>query len=95
MKRLFKYELQERGIAIVEMPAGAKLLHVADQCGAAQLWAEVDDQRKLEARRIAVLYTGFDGVPEGAVYVGTAISNGGNIVRHVYEVPSPAGAPAQ
>jgi hypothetical protein len=50
------------------------------------MWAQCEESEHVEPRLFAVLYTGFDEVPENAEYLGTVISYGGNIVRHVYEV---------
>ena len=84
--RILKFTLHERGSRILEMPRGADLLHVGDQLGALQLWAQCEETEHVETRLFAVLYTGFDEVPENAEYLGTVISSGGNIVRHVYEI---------
>jgi hypothetical protein len=89
VSRIFKYTLHDHGEAILPLPSGAEVLHVADQCGAIQLWARVNPNAKpLVGRRFATLYTGFDEVPEGAIYLGTALSQGGSIVTHVFELAS-------
>lgn len=84
--RVLKFTLQDRGVALVALPENAKILSVGDQCGALQLWALCDETMQ-EARRFAVLYTGFDEVPEGAKFIGTVLSLSGSMVRHVFEVP--------
>jgi hypothetical protein len=68
------------------LPRGAAVLSVGDQSGAVQLWALADDTKQLDPRRFAVLYTGFDKVPVGAHFIGTVISAGGSIVRHIFEL---------
>lgn len=85
MIRVLKYTLHEHGASIIPLPRGSVLLHIGDQQGALQLWAQVNDQAPLESRKFATIYTGFDEVPHGR-YVGTAISQGGNVVRHVFEI---------
>lgn len=84
MRKIYKYTLHEHGKSLLPLPVGAKILHVADQQGAVQLWAEVPPGERLESRTFHVAYTGGEA-PDGA-YIGTAITPGGNIVRHVYEV---------
>lgn len=84
--RILKYTLHERGVALLPLPSRAILLHVDDQDGALQLWVQANPELPLETHYFAVLFTGFDEVPPGALYVGTVLSSGGNFVRHVYEV---------
>lgn len=86
--QVLKYTLHERGTAVLDLPRGAQILSVDDQCGALQLWMLVRSGVPKEARRILVAFTGFDDVPSTAVFIGTALSDGGNIVRHVFEVPA-------
>lgn len=85
--RILKYTLHEYGAAILDLPEGSHILSVADQCGALQLWAEADTNKTKEARKIHVVFTG-DDAPEGK-YIGTALTSGGNIVRHVYDATHP------
>jgi len=85
--RIFKYTLHDHGVALIDIPAGSRFIHVEEQATALQLWAIVDQSQMLEGRCIAVLYTGFDEVPDGAHYIGTVLSHSGNIVRHVFELP--------
>lgn len=86
MQTIFKYTLQQHGAAIVPMPKDAQILHVGNQCDALQLWALVDAEQPLEARRIRVAFTGeaMDDDPR-RIYIGTWISSGGNLVAHVFE----------
>lgn len=86
MIRILKYTLHEHGSAIQPLPRGAKVLHVGDQAGSVQLWAQVDDTQPLEGRTFTTIYTGFDEVPARGVFIGTVISHGGSIVRHVFEI---------
>lgn len=84
--RILKYTLHAHGIETTALPRGAAVISVGDQSGAVQLWAIADDTQPMEERRFAVLYTGFDDVPAGAHFIGTVISAGGSIVRHVFEM---------
>lgn len=87
MTRILKYTLRHHGETVITIPARAILRHVDNQCDALQLWAEVDDTKAPEERTFFTVYTGFDDVPEDSFYVGTALSQGGSIVSHVYELP--------
>jgi hypothetical protein len=66
--RILKYTLHAHGIETTALPRGAAVLSVGDQSGAVQLWAIADDTQPMEERRFAVLYTGFDEVPEGLTH---------------------------
>jgi hypothetical protein len=86
MSTIHKYTLQQHGAAIVPMPKGAQMLHVGNQCDALQLWALVDAEQPLEARRIRVAFTGEAmETDHRRTYLGTWISSGGNLVAHVFE----------
>ena len=86
MKTVLKYQLSHNGRTGISLPANAKLLHVANQQGLIQLWVCVDSNGMWTVRDFLCVYTGFDVVPENAVYVGTAISADGSSVTHVYEL---------
>lgn len=83
--KVHKYVLAHRGTVHLELPEGAKVLLVANQYGNCTLWAEVDQEARLEVRAFECIYTGFDDVPEGR-YIGSTISMEGAHVTHVYEV---------
>lgn len=80
MKTVWKFFLDRE----VEMPTGAKLLHVAEQHGQLCTWAEVDPDAPTEIRRFALVGTGHN-VPENVTFVGTILMMGGGILIHVYE----------
>lgn len=86
-RRVWKFVLRQPQ-QLVEMPAGARLLHVAADPASPNpaLWAEVDPQAASERRGLVVVMTGqpFDGT--GARYVGTTLIADLGIVAHVYEV---------
>lgn len=84
MKTIWKYPLQLKGGAQrAEMPAGARVIHVAQQHGTPTLWAEVDDDNPTEARLFTVHGTGHP-IKHAGRYVGTAV--GVPFVWHVYEL---------
>lgn len=86
MIRVLKFTLHDQGSALVPLPRGAKVLSVADQRGAVQLWVQADDKAPLESRHFATLYTGHDEVPHRGHFVGSVISQSGDLVRHVFEI---------
>lgn len=65
----------------VRMPAGYKLLAVAEQRGVVCVWAEVDPQAERVAASVCVVGTGWT-LPHGVKHVGTALI--GPFVWHVY-----------
>lgn len=69
----------------MEMPAGARLLHVHEQRGQVCVWAEVDPLAPKVLRKVLAIPTGGRAV--GVSYVGTAhlVYGGGNLVFHVYD----------
>lgn len=84
--RVWKYVLRKPQ-QLVEMPAGARLLHV-DQDPASlnpAVWAEVDPQADPQVRRLAVVMTGEAFDSEGLTYIGTAWIRELGIIAHVYE----------
>ena len=96
MRCVLKYTLHAHGEALVPLPAGAIIRHVADRGEALHLWAEVDDEMPLHGRRLLIAYTGVDEIPAGAVFIATVPAPGGAIVSHLYElvVGPPGTAPA-
>ena len=93
MITVYKYQLRGSNRTIVEMPKGAKILHVANQDGNPVLWARVDTERKIEERTILLVGTGWPisdvGVDPLKVdpwyYIGTFMSHNSSLVWHVFE----------
>lgn len=71
----------------VEMPKGARLLHVHEQGGDVCLWAEVDPAAPKVDRVVLVFGTGHPIRHEQIEYVGTAhlVEAGQSLVLHVYD----------
>lgn len=86
MKTVWKYSLGPYGGSI-DMPSGAKALHLAKQDGFICLWVEVDPDTPLMERHFVPVGTGHE-VPDGAVYVGTVLLDDDSLVLHFYEVPA-------
>lgn len=85
MKRVYKYEIEALDITI-QMPAEAQILHVAEQHGTMQLWAQIDPDRPLYPRRFRTYGTGHDMPDNPGKFAGTMLVQDGNYVFHVYEV---------
>lgn len=71
--------------ATINMPKGAKIVHIANWGGAWSVWAEVDPDAPLVERTFTVIPTGLMDVPESGVYLETIFAPGG-FVWHVYEI---------
>lgn len=92
MKQIFKYRLPietptPTGYFVVEMPRGAKVLHVHSQEPdqvAPFLWALVDANAPKEPRAFAIHGTGHPHNADPAEYLGSA--HCGPFVWHVFGV---------
>lgn len=85
MKQVWKFILDPKD-STVEMPEGAKPLHVAGQGENICLWAEVDPANKKVKRVFELFGTGHViGNAFARGYVGTAHIYGDSLVFHVYE----------
>jgi hypothetical protein len=83
MKRIYKYPLEITGVQPVDMPAGAKLLSVANQNGTLCLWAMVDTDAPNDRRVIVICGTGHAMDDAGLIFIGTVLM--GPLVWHVFE----------
>lgn len=83
---VWKFELETQDIVDVQMPAGAKLLHVAVQHGTPCLWALVDTTAAPVLRRLRIIGTGHRADAVAAVHVGTYMLHGGMFVGHVFDL---------
>ena len=88
-KTVYKYaihlpNLDENDTLSINMPRGAKALHVAEQDGQLCLWALVDPAQKVTVPvRLAVHGTGHLFDHSGA-FLGTGLLKGGRLVLHVF-----------
>lgn len=89
MRRIWKYELTERGtggVATVEMPDKAKILSVGiDLEGRLCVWADVNPDALRETRRFVVALTGTMPPSERWQFVGTVTHALHRLVYHVYQ----------
>ncbi len=83
MNSVWKYPLS-MGHTDVELPGGAKVLHVDEQDGIPQMWVLVDTEAPKEPRQFEVRGTGHN-VEEGRIYVDTWQSP--PYVWHLFEIP--------
>ena len=87
MRTVHKFSL-DIGYTLVEMPENAKIIHVGEQYGQLQLWAEVDPNEPQTHRHFRVYGTGHpidDVMHLDVQHIGTAIMQGGDFVAHIYE----------
>ena len=86
MKTIYKYQITLSGK--VDMPVGAKVLHVGEQDGGMFLWAAVDTRSPIRHRQFTVIGTGTGWDMEEkdchvSDYVGTVMALG--LVWHIFE----------
>lgn len=86
---IWKYKLEEPFDPSVEMPSGARILHVASQTGQdVTLWVLVDTETELEVRNFVLCGTGhriqYD--MDQLAYMGTANLHSVCLIVHVFEV---------
>lgn len=82
MRAIYKYQMASPGNGVaIEMPIGARIVHLGMQDGAIMAWAEVTPDQHLTLRRFVTFGTGreFKGT-----YVGTVLD--GTRVWHVIEL---------
>lgn len=99
---VYRYPLKLEDEQVIEMPAGAEILHVARRENhhvvlgvagvqdAIELWARVDPEEPLRPRHIRVAGTGHLLGSAELVHLGTVQISEGRLVFHVFEQPSPA-----
>lgn len=71
----------------IDIPVGAKIIHIAAQSDILCLWALVDPSASMQQRWFRVHNAGHNVDPKLA-YVGSAMFHGGKLVFHVFEVPT-------
>jgi len=87
---IWKFPVRYNDFADVEMPAGAKLLHVDEQYGTPCIWALVDPQQEKETRRFRLAGTGhpIDVPVDKLHHVGSYLTTWGQLVFHLFEILS-------
>lgn len=87
MQKVFKYLLPVFTHSEIQMPEGAKILHVAVQAGYPFIWALVNPDAPLKTRSFDVYATGHEIINPAFTrkFIGTFFVNGGEFVFHVFE----------
>jgi hypothetical protein len=81
---IWKQELAMTDHQVVQMPAGAEVLHVAMQYDNLCVWFRCDPDAPKVDRRFCIAGTGRD-LDGAGKYLGTSILMGGNLVLHVFD----------
>lgn len=81
----FPLDVNQKGLATVDMPFDASVLHVKTQHGRMTVWALVDPKALLVPRTFAVRATGQEFAEEYLAYIGTVHDSA--FVWHIFEVP--------
>lgn len=87
MRTVYKYPVPVADEVRIDMPFGAKVLHVEQQGEGVYIWALVDPSAERERRVFIVRGTGHpidDDMP--IEHVGTFLLQGGALVFHLFEV---------
>ena len=89
MRRIYKYRLEITDYQRIELPVGARLLHVGEQSGELYLWAMVWTTNNTEPCQVRIFGTG-NPVYSGDLgeFVGTVQMSSG-LVWHVFAEPAP------
>lgn len=85
MRTVHKQILQIEDKQIIEVPVGAKLLHVGLQNSQACIWYECETENMYESRTIYCFGTGHKMPEMDLNYIGTVIMLNGALVFHFYE----------
>jgi hypothetical protein len=71
MRTIWKFPFDVADEITIEMPKGAKVVHVGPIWPMHNLWAIVDTEAPLEERKFSIRGTGHPLPPRSAKYVGT------------------------
>jgi hypothetical protein len=81
---IWKYPL-EGAVNRIEMPKGARVIHVDIKRDSICLWAEVEPSLPKEEREFRVIYTGRPFNPYGLNYIASVMDPDRVNIYHVYE----------
>ncbi len=93
MYRIYKYELKIINEQLVEMPVDSTILSVHSQNNRVMMWAKVRVELQgsvpMHWVRIGVFGTGHNlsDDTEGAIFIGTVLTDAEQPVWHVWEMP--------
>lgn len=83
MKTIYKYQLDSLYVTMLELPAGAHVMHFAEQGGVFNIWAMVDTDASKETRYFTIVGTGWE-IDGDECYIGTV--HVGAFVWHCLEI---------
>lgn len=86
---VYKYPFFVADDVEVQLPKGARILHVAQQPmqpADLVLWAHVDRDAPLVTRKLKVYGTGHDMPGDAGTHLATVLCNGGALVWHIYDL---------
>ncbi len=85
-KTVWKFQFNPEDLLSIQMPAGAKLLHVDVQGGQPCIWALVDPAAPTENRNFRLAGTGHPiEAVDCEVYFGTFMLREGALVFHLFD----------
>lgn len=86
-QRIFKFPLEVTDSQDVLMPTGAYVLSAIEQFDRVVVYARVNPEAVATRRRFFIVGTGHSlaHVPDGAPFVGTVSTSGGQLIWHVYD----------
>lgn len=85
MSAIWKYTLTLAGIQSIDMPKGARIVHVESQFEQPCVWAIVDPNAEKEAREFGILTTGLSFNEAECSYLGSFLLRNGAFVGHLVE----------
>ena len=83
MSVIYKYVLTPE--CSIDMPKGAKILHLGNQNERICLWVILNPDNELEKREFTIVGTGHKFCDENLNYIGSVQLHGGELVFHAFE----------
>jgi hypothetical protein len=84
-KTIWKYRVPLQDEFSLDLPSGAQILTVQEQCGSPHIWVKVQTGLVNVKRNFRVYGTGHDMDQDGE-YIGTFQMSGGQLVFHLFEI---------
>lgn len=83
--RIWKFPIEVTDSQLVSMPSHSQIICVQSQRDELMIWALVDPTSPVRDRKIGICGTGHDA-PNIANYLGTAQTDAGALVWHVFDM---------
>jgi hypothetical protein len=87
-RQIWKFPIAIRDEQSLLMPRGSEILSVQEQKGLICVWALADIDAPFEKRLIRIYGTGHPIEGEPGEFIATVQTDGGNLMRHIFEVKS-------